>query len=235
MSQVHILVSTIVERRIMVEGLICMISDQSFIPDEIHLVLDRYDTSISPTFSDVLPVVLHRWPTTGGPGGRWRIAEELPEDAILINLDDDQCLDAPNVLEVLIQAVENYIGVISYRGTYLSGHAGVAPLGHPLICISAGVMACYVKNLQGLEATLKEIREKCNFDPFGDMGDDDAVLSTHFWKKNIPMYATGELAVHEAPGAQENSQFEKRRRDNRPLFWQRQEIAKVTGWPWRLI
>lgn len=55
------------------------------------------------------------------------------------------------------------------------------------------------------------------------------------WRKDVPMVATGPLAVHEAAEAQDESQFQKRRRqqavDGRPLFWQRTTIAKTFGWP----
>jgi hypothetical protein len=238
MTTTHLLLATIPERRVQVEYLLAGVAQQSFVPDQVHLVLDSAvggNLLPTPQLPSTLAVTEYRMPTTGGPGGRWRVLPQVPPDAALLVLDDDQIFGAPNILETLIKSIANG-GAAAYRGTTHSG-SGVSASGELLLSMGSGMMACWVADLQDLDSTVAEIREKCGFDPFGPLGDDEAVVSTHLWRKKIPMRATGPLPVYEAQGGtQVNSQFQRRlaasRLEGRSLFWQRQKIAKVTGWPW---
>lgn len=237
----HLLIATVLRRRTSVEALLRAVAGQTVVPNLVHLVLDRYKYAgaaefAAPECPTSLAVIEYRMPTTGGPGGRWRAARGMPVDEILVNLDDDMVLDAPDVIEALVEGTHKTGGVVSHLGVYPSGWSGVAPAGSPLIALAAGAMACRAGDLAGLEATRAEVLEKCGFDPFGPLGDDDALVSAHLWRRGIPIRATGPLAIYEAPAAQDGSQFQLRReeslRNGRPLFWQRKEIARVTGWPW---
>lgn len=219
----------------MVESLLVSIVHQSRVPDRVNLVLDGYEGIPSPAYPPSLDVIEHRMPTTGGPGGRWRAVKEMPREAVLINFDDDQCLAGADVIETMAKAVENG-GAASYMGMTVDGGGGVLGAGTELVSIAAGTLALHVADLDGLEETLAEVREKGGFDAWGVLGDDDAVISAHLWRKGVVMRATGPLALYEAPGAQEGSQFVQRQavRDGRGMFWQREAIAKIIGWPWRM-
>lgn len=240
----HLLIATVPRRRAMVESLLCSVAARSAtgqpaVPEFVHLVLDDgyyYEKLPSPEIPAGLTVREYRLPPTGGPGGRWRVVKEIPEDVILVNLDDDQCLGSTEVLWRLVHYAGSWNAAVSYMGMSPTGAGGVLGTGELLVSIAAGVFAVRASALADLNETLSQIRRECGFDPFGILGDDDAVISAHLWRTGVAMRATGPLTVHEAPGAQVASQFEKRRdqkvRDGRSLFWQRAAIAKLTGWPW---
>lgn len=222
----------------MVESLLDAVSRQSLVPDAVHLVLDGYEGITSPALPLFpLMVIEHRMLTTGGPGGRWRVVPELPDDAVLVVFDDDQCLDDKRVVEALVKTVLDG-GAASYMGVDTNGCGGVLGARTRLVSLAAGVSAYRVVDLVGLGETAAEVQEKCGFDPFGELGDDDAVVSAHLWRKGVTVRATGPLEVHEALGGQEGSQFVQRQaaqaRNGRGMFWQREQIARVTGWPWRV-
>ena len=230
---VHLLVATILSRRASCERLLATLSKQTLVSDMMHLVLDGYVDASAPLYSPFFNVVEYRTATPLGPGGRWRVLKFLPQDAILVVLDDDQILLESDVIERLVRFVEHG-GAAAGMGTNLGGWGGAHPAGTPLISVGAATMALRVEDVFDLDVTLEEIRSKCNFDPFADGGDDDAVVSAHLWRKGVPMRAAGLLGVATDEQAQVGSQFEKRKAagGKRSLFWQREEIRRVTGWPW---
>jgi hypothetical protein len=236
---VHLLIATIPSRRAMCDALLEAVSQQTIVPVQVHLVPDQYPNDDAP-YTPWLHVANYRFDTTGGPGGRWRVLRHLPDGVALVVLDDDQLLASNDVIEQLIDAAgtgfPNAPAAAAYRGIFPSGWGGAAAKGAPLIAVACGALACPAAALAGLEATAAEIREKCGFDPWGPLGDDDAVVSFHLWRRGVPMRAAGMLQIFDAPGSQADSQFERRRAaqaaDGKPIFWQRRAIAAAFGWPW---
>lgn len=237
-AAVHLLIATVPERGASVEQLLADVAIQSIVPETVHLVLDGYGDLSAPGLGGLPGAVCYRTTHRSGPGGRWCALRTIhtgwPDGVVLIVLDDDQRLLGENVIETLVKAVSSG-GAAAYMGTDLDGRGGVHPAGTPLLCMGAGAMVVRVQDLQGLDQTLAEIREKCGFDPFGDQGDDEAVIAVHLWRRGVKMFATGLFAIAESPGTQEESQTEKRRSGDKPFFWQRAAIAKATGWPWRSL
>lgn len=230
---VHLLLATVPSRRVSVENLLSALSTQTFVPAVLHLCLEGYGDLPSPRYPDTLTVVEHRSEKASGPGARWRVLSQIPAEAVLVVLDDDRKLLGQDVIEGLVKAVEGG-GAASLMGTEPTGWGLMFTKGKHLIAMGAAVMVLHMSDLVGLDETLSEIRSKCGFDPFADAGDDEAVIAAHLWRKGVIMRATGPLAIVETPGTQVGSQFEKRRatKGTRSLFWQRQEIRRVTGWPW---
>jgi hypothetical protein len=232
----HLLIATIPRRRINVEDLLGAIPNQTLLPDQIHLCLDGYGDLPSPKYLRNLAVTEYRTIELSGPGGRWRILPKIPKDATLIVLDDDQIIFGPDVLATLVKLVAPFVAV-AFGGTNYQGFGGAFPEGMEMISMGAACMAMRAVDLEGLGDTYNEIREKCGFDPFGDGGDDEAVIAAHLFRKGVAMQATGPLDITTAGGTQEGSQFERRLagKGSRSVFWQREEIARVTGWSWRSI
>jgi len=230
----HLLLATIPSRRLFCERLLVSLPKQSLVPDFVHLVLDGYFDSPTPVCQ--MPHTTYPSIQRRGPGGRWRVLPHVPKDAILIVLDDDQEIFGPDVIKNLVSAVDP-TGAAALSGTNENSLGGSFSKGRTLISMGAAVMALHVADLAGLSETLAEIRKKCDFDPFADLGDDEAVISAHLWKRGVPMRATGPLAIRQAFGSQVGSQFSRRRESSgsRSTFWQREAIAKATGWPWKTL
>lgn len=233
---VHVLLATVPSRWAAASRLLVEVAAQSVLPDVLHLVLDGYAYGVPIPWYGTLPVREHRTAIPTGPGGRWRVLADVPPEATLVVLDDDQEVHGRDVAEGLVAAVASG-GAAAHFGTDPSGWGAVHPAGTPLLSMGAACMAIRAADLAGLGGTLAEIREKCGFDPFGNGGDDEAVVSAHLWRQGTPMRATGPIAVREALGTQAGSQFERRRAASggRSVFWQREEIRRVTGWPWASV
>jgi hypothetical protein len=236
-EEVHLLLATIPARRPSVSRLLVDLSQQSVLPDCLHLVLDGYGEDAAPscaTFPEGVRLSVVRTPAPSGPGGRWKVALGMPADALLVVMDDDQRLCAPDIVETLVRSVRERGGAVSHMGTDKTGWGMAFPAGTELIAMGAAMMALRVGDLVGLEATLEEVRSKGGFDPFGDAGDDEAVVAAHLWKRGVTMRASGPLKVLTDTSAQAHSQSSRRMasRGTKHPFWQRHEIRRITGWPW---
>lgn len=230
----HLLLATVPPRRACAERLLAALADQTVAPDAVHLCLEGYADLPSPCYPSGLTVREYRTAEASGPGARWRVLPEIPREAVVIVLDDDQQVIGRDVVEALVHAIDRG-GAASCMGVDADGWGMCFPAGTELVAVAAGTMVARAADLEGLEGTRAEIRERCGFDPCGDGGDDEAVVSAHLWRRGVPMRAAGPIAVREAPGTQDGSQSERRRalRGDRHPSWQRREIRRATGWPWR--
>lgn len=197
----------------------------------MHLVLDGYGSRPAP--SCYFSSKQYRTVSLSGPGGRWRVVHDIDPAAILIVIDDDIEIgeDGQDLFEILIREVEETGDCVALIGVTTSGDFGNMPTTEDLICVDAKVMACRAGDLWGVGNLVKEVREKGGFDPIGDCGDDEAVISAHLWRKGVRMRRICFPRIRLADGTQDGSQTEKRRATGKPIWWQRHEIARMTGWP----
>ena len=230
---IHLLLATVPRRKVFVERILAAISEQTVVPSVVHLCLEGYGDVIAPKYPESLSVKEYRTQQTTGPGARWRIISEISSDVDkLVVLDDDWSMSSNDVIEKLVSAAgtdsaSSYIGLSVSR--YLTEELGVE-----LISMGGAAMALPVQHLAGLEDLRQEIIKACSFDPFGNLGDDEAVVAAHLWRKGVKMFAAGKLGLWMPPQAQVDCQGDRRRSALRgkKFFWQREAIAKVTGWPW---
>jgi polyribonucleotide nucleotidyltransferase len=125
-EEVHLLLATIPARRPSVSRLLVDLSQQSVLPDCLHLVLDGYGEDAAPscaTFPEGVRLSVVRTPAPSGPGGRWKVALGMPADALLVVMDDDQRLCAPDIVETLVRSVRERGGGLNRR---MTGHGALA-------------------------------------------------------------------------------------------------------------
>jgi hypothetical protein len=232
-SKVHLLIATIPSRREACTKLLESIKLQTKQPDLVHLVLDGYGDQPAPPCD--LPSKQYRTASLSGPGGRWRVVKDIDTEAILISIDDDIEIanDGKDLISMLVHEVEETGHCVALIGVTVSGEFGNMPTTEDLICVDAKVMACRAGDLHGVSRLVAEVREKCGFDPVGDCGDDEAVVSAHLWREGVRMRRVFFPQIRLADGTQVGSQTEKRRATGKPLWWQRHEVARITGWPFR--
>lgn len=228
----EILLATIPPRRAYCERLLGEIARQTVIPACVHLVLDGYGSAPGPYC--FLPVHEWRTPVPLGPGGRWRVARAVSPKTMLVIFDDDVVLATVDVVSRLVRnCVEGAAGAA--QGITISGAA--APIGsvcdEPLICMGAAAMAVRAGDLAGLDVFADEVRKRCGFDPLGDLGDDEALVSAHLWRKKVPMHhvtINGLRFVEAAQG--EGSQTQRRLVRGGSLDEQRVKLREFIRWPW---
>lgn len=232
-SRVLVLVATIVPRLRSCERLLAELERQSRRPDAVLLVLDGYDKELAPRCA--LPVTELRSKHRLGAGSRWRVANDLPPNDIILNLDDDIMLQqAPRLIQALVTAVEQGGGAAAAMGRSANGKQ--APPGTtsrgPLIYGGGCGLAVRAGHLKGLQELRAEVRAKGGFDPLGLLGDDDALLSAHLWKQGIPIHHAATGNIFSAPGTRNNSQSAARAAKRESPTAQKEAIRRITGWPW---
>ena len=228
----HIIIATVPWRRPAFRNMLSWLTNQTLKPDLVHLVLDGYGDAASAPCS--LPT--REWRTTKclGPGGRWRVLKELAPETIVVVFDDDISLGfAPYATERLVKIVEQGYAA-ALMGVTFSGCMMNIPEGERLICGGAATFAFRAKDLEGLDEFVSEIKTQGKFDPFGDLGDDEAVISALLWKRGVVIKKANIPEIHSVQGTQEGSQARRRLASTRPFWYQRQEIKRITGWPWPL-
>ena len=227
----HLLIASVPWRRPSFRRLLTALADQTLKPDLVHVVLDGYGEDAAPPC--IFPTREWRTSTPVGPGGRWRIAREVPPDTMLVVFDDDLVLAlAPHATATLVEAADG--AAASSIGVTLSGRSGNIPTGEDLICGSpcAG-MVVRAGDLEGLQGLADDVRAKCGFDALGDCGDDEALVSALLWLRGVPIHHGCVPEIHSAQDCIE-SQTKKRLAQGGVFWHQRREIARVTGWPWTL-
>jgi hypothetical protein len=159
MTRVLALVATIPARRMSCERLLGELSRQTRTPDGVVLVLDGYGEAAAPACS--LPVIAeYRTDAPTGPGNRWRVASDLPPEDILICLDDDiMVIEAPRLVDALVEAIEASGGAASAMGCSADGRR--APPGEysrgDLIYAAGCGFAMRAKHLAGLQGFAAEV------------------------------------------------------------------------------
>lgn len=234
----HLLIASVPARRASLERLLVGVAAQTAVPKTVHLFLDGYANEPRPAVPEALHVEVYVTEKLSGPGARWDVLGGTCSEAdVLVVLDDDQQLMSSAAIERLALGVTPAAFAAAQGGTDVAGWGGMHPAGTELVAMGAAAMAVCPRDLDGLHATRAEVREKCDFNPFGDGGDDEAVIALHLWRRHVKMQATGEIGIIEAPGTQTGSQFERRQmmRGHRSLFWQREAIRRVSGWPWTSV
>lgn len=237
---VHLLVATILPRRTSVEWLLSQVASQTRVPDTVHLVLDGYGQEAAPTYPDNLQVVEYRTLEPSGPGGRWRVAAQVPPEAILCILDDDLMIDAEVIAKLVAGTFAEAQGVSqgtsegasAQMGFDFTGRGGFYSEGEEILCAAAGVMAVRAHHLQGLDAIRQKFIAHSNFDPLGDLGDDEAVVSAHLWAQGVKIRGMQPVSALTMWGSQTVSQSARRRGQPKALSWQRHVLRQITGWPW---
>lgn len=234
MPRVLALIATIPPRRHSCERLLRELTKQTRPPDGVVLCLDGYGQSPQPACP--LPVVaISRTPSLSGAGQRWIMAAYVPQDDILINIDDDcYTVRAPNLIKALTEAVEQG-GAAAAMGKTIAGRR--APPGkhsHGALIYAAGCgLAVRASDLDGLHVFAREIREKAGFDPLGIRGDDDALLSAYFHVRGIPIRHVATGVINAVAGTGASSQTRDKLARGEDLNAQKRVIAALTGWPWR--
>ena len=231
MSIVHLLIATTPWRRQFFRMILSCLPEQTRKPDLVHLVLDGYGED--PSAPCMLPFREWRTPKTSGPGGRWRVAKELPPETILVVLDDDMALMfAPNAIKSLVDVVEQGHAA-SYFGITVTGRLANIPTDEDLICGVASAFAMRAGDLEGLDELAVKMKEASGYDMLGDCGDDEALVSANLWRRGVKIKHVLMSELSTLPGTQgDQCQAQKRVATKEPYWGQRKEIARVTGWPW---
>jgi len=231
---VHVVVPTVPWRRASFRQVLHNLAAQTRKPDLVHLVLDGYGDLPAPLCA--LPVVEHRTARCVGPGGRWRVVREVPPEAVLVSIDDDLNFAlVPDLIETLVRVADGQAAAC--YGTTLTGRPGNTPSGEDLVCGGASSLAVRAGDLGGLQALVDEVRAAEKFDLLGDMGDDEAAVAACLWRRGVKIHHAFMPYVTFAEDVQSGSQTQKRRvadatAGRRSFFWQREAVARVTGWPW---
>jgi len=235
-ARVIALVATIPPRRRSVERLLSELTAQTHVPEKVVLVLDGYkDDDTTPN----CPLPIAKVYTSAkplGPGARWRAAEDLAPDDIVVNFDDDiRIAQAPKCVEALVSAVLVNESAAAAMGRLFSGHP--APPGDYAfgdLMYEAGCgLTVRAKHLWGLRAFADEVLATGGPDALGLRGDDDALVSAYLWKNNVRMVHAPTGNIFAAPNTQNVGYTAGTLAAGQAFDAQKKEIAKITGWPWR--
>lgn len=237
-SRVIALVATIPSRRRSVERLLSELAQQSRVVNEVVLVMDGYpEADTIPTCP--IPVArVYRSVKALGPGARWRVAEDLAPDDIIVNFDDDITLiKAPRCVEALAAVVEANDGVAAAAmGRRFSGKP--APPGDwaadDLMYAAGCGLTARAGALVGLLAFAETVKAEGGPDALGLRGDDDALVSAFLWKNNVRMMHAATGNIFPAPNTRASSFTVDVMASGLALDAQKKEIARITGWPWRI-
>jgi len=232
----YLLIATIPERRVAVNRILPTIPQQTLKPEQICLVLDGYGDSPSPP---VPPLPVREWRTAqpSGPGARWRVVKELPANTTVINVDDDMIIfREPGLFERLTKIVEGGCAAattgITVTGKVVTSDPRDVESKEDLICGVASVMSFRAGWLSGLDDMAEVVRTRCGFDPLGDCGDDEALVSACLWRHGIRMKHAFSPGLLMSTDVQNESQSRRRHDRGDVGFEQRRKISHVTGWPW---
>jgi hypothetical protein len=229
------LIATIPARRKSCERLLGELARQSRMPDGIILVLDGY---AAPTqfVAGVIPIVRAHWtgPGFSGAGQRW-LAHGAEPDDILVCLDDDTItLEAPWLVQGLMEAVETTNGAAAVMGRSHSGKfSPPMTISRGSLIYAAGCgLTVRARDLDGLNAFATALREIGGPDALGPRGDDDALVSAYLWKRGVKIVHAATGNIYAAAGTRSSSQTAARMARREAPDVQKRAIAKLTGWPW---
>lgn len=235
--EVHVLIATIPTRRRSCAALIADLHRQSLRPDRIHVVLDGYGAVPFRHAPSQIPVSEHRLVSRAGPGGRWRVVEQLPADTVIVVLDDDiDVSGSPGLVEALSAPPRA-------EPRLAAAASGMTPDGRdvcwgaprsmgPLIAGNAGTMALRAQHAVGLGALRQLVMTMYAFDPLGDLGDDEALLSVHLWRQGVAIEHVPIGGMRLAEDTQQVAQSPLRVLRDGSWDAQRRALCALTGWPW---
>lgn len=230
--EVHLVVATVEERRESCERLLVAVAAGTRAPDLAHLVLDGYAGRPAPVAPSALRVREWRTERRLGPGGRWRVAREVPPGTVLVVVDDD-VVAPPGLVAALAGAVGPWAAAGAQGVTWSGGRAtSEAAAGEDLACAGACGFAVFAGDLDGLDELAAVVRAAGGFDPLGDLGDDEALVCAHLWRRGIRIAHVPVPGLRTASGTQEQSQTCRRLRRGESLDEQRRVVRAATGWPW---
>lgn len=235
MPRVLVLIATIPPRRHSCKRLLSELAKQTRKPDGVVLCLDGYGQYMPEPVCPLPVYAVYRSPQLSGAGHRWVMTAYVPQDDIVINLDDD-CFTvrAPNLIKALAEAVEQG-GAAAAMGKTRDGKR--APPGNrsrgELIYAAGCGLAVRAGDLAGLHVFAREIREQAGFDPLGIRGDDDALVSAWLWKQGITIRHAATGVINAVAGTGASSQTRDKLARGEDLSAQKRVIAALTGWPWR--
>jgi hypothetical protein len=158
------------------------------------------------------------------------------EDDILVCLDDDTMLiEAPRLIESLVFAVERGGGAAAAMGRTADGRQ--APPGKhsrgELIYAAGCGLTVRAGHLAGLEELAREVKEAGGPDALGLLGDDDAIVSAHLWKRKIRILHAATGNIFAAPTTRTTSQTRAHEKQRSDPDAQKKALSKITGWPWK--
>lgn len=239
-ARVIALIATIPARRRSVERLMSELTAQTRPPDAVVLVLDGYpDVDTVPQCP--LPIAkVYRSAKALGPGARWRAANDLPPQDIIVALDDDiMLIKAPRCVAALAAVVEAPASgdvAAAAMGRHFNGRP--APPGDwaagDLMYAAGCGLTMRARALGGLQAFADKVKAEGGPDALGLRGDDDAMVSAYLWKNNVRMIHAATGNIFPAPNTRASSFTVDVMAKGIALDAQKKEIAKITGWPWRL-
>lgn len=234
MSRVLVLIATIPPRRHSCERLLSELTKQTRPPDGVVLCLDGYGEELPEPRCPLPVVAISRSTELSGAGRRWVMAAYVPQDDILINLDDDcYTVRAPNLIKALTEAVEQGGAAAAMGKTIAGRRAPPCKTSHGLLMYAAGCgLAVRAGDLAGMHVFAREIREQAGFDPLGIRGDDDALVSAWLWKQGITIRHAATGVINAAAGTGASSQTRAKLARGEDLNAQKKVIAAITGWPW---
>jgi hypothetical protein len=239
-APVIVLVASIPARRRSCERLLDEMTRQTRPPDGVVLVLDGYgvdegDTAYQRTPVCPLPVIAkYRTVAPRGAGARWRVVEDLPPDALVINLDDDiMTIEAPQLIEALVAAAGDFCAAAAMGRTADGKQAPPGAYSRGALIYGAGCgLTVRARHLFGLHAFAGEVILAGGPDALGLLGDDDALVSAYLWKQKIPIAHAATGNIYPAPNTQESSQTRAHLQRGNDFDVQKRAIRKAIGWPW---
>jgi hypothetical protein len=182
---------------------------------------------LSPLDWDGLKVTMRVQHPARGAGSRWAVVDEIPDNHIVMNLDDD------------VGLVSDYIGLhyeaLKRSDAVCSG--GYTPdqklimcnVNHtyegPITCLQAGAFSARASRLRGLRnvPTAAEM--------LGVRGDDEALIAAHLWRTGVVVNRVNSPVRFDPLGDDPRSQY-----ISMPsrILRLRSRLTAETGWPWSL-
>jgi hypothetical protein len=232
----HLLIASYPARRRFLEQLLAEVTRQTVMPDRLELVLDGYGTDPSPSIPAELAGIVREWrtPTLSGPGGRWRVARELSPDATVVVIDDDVSLqNCRNAVEALAAGVER--GKTAMTGQGVSVDAAYCYWQYgcdgPMAGLQAGTCAFAAGDLAGLEEMRQTIVRAYRFDPLGDLGADEDLVSACLMRNGVTIRKATLPGVFIRWGTQDATCQTVRSSSGN---YERQRAAFKAEWGWSL-
>jgi hypothetical protein len=232
LGDVHVLIASVPWRRTSLNRLLREVAAQQLRPAFVHLVLDGDDVpnaplDVSPLDWDGLKVTIKTQHPARGAGARWSVIDEIPNDHVVMNLDDDVGLDSDYVglhYEALKRADAVCSGGYTTDRKFIMcdnnhGYEG------PIACLQAGAFSARVSKLRGL----RDMPMAAEL--LGVLGDDEALLSAHLWKTGVVVNRVNAPVRFDPLGDDPRSQYL-----SLPgrILGLRSRLTAETGWPWRL-